>query len=279
MSQELYYTRVSTVQEANNYQRQFAPVIAQMLNAIPPEISSGVSKCCKKKRVKKAVALAPSEMGVIQTDFDKHLSVARREVTSEVEQLKIAAVATLVKSQDNLLISNPTIVTEKVQRIMDASTAKTAIQEIKSTFHEIKEQHTKAFVSHVTNAVKESSAAVGFTEIRVQEPDEKLLRVIATNPIGQNLIAEILTTNQTDIRTELIGFTDGSCKHVIRAFDDEMNARGITTKQKEQKPTLGIPQMPFAQKLLKPQRESRNRTFVDESTNNSAESPNVITLK
>ena len=279
MSQELYYRRVATVQEARNYQRQFAPMISQILNAAPHGVSAGVAKCCKRKRAKKTMVFAPSEMHVTQTDFDKHLIAARQQVTNEVEQLKVAAIATLVKSQDNLLVSAPEVVTTKIQRIMDAPSAKTAMQEIKSAFQEIKAQHTISFVSHLSQAVKESAAAVGFSEIRVQNPHDTLVRIIATNPTGQNLIAEIQTGTPTDIRTELIGFTDGSCKHVMRTFDEEMSKRGVSTKQKKQKPTLGIPQMPYAQKLLKPRREVIERSFEDERVNTSAESSDIITIK
>lgn len=278
MSQELYYNRVSTVSEARNYQREFAPLIAQLMTAAPAHVSAGVMKCCKTKRIKSAQLLAPSEMKVIQTDFSSHLRVSQKHINGEIEQLKVASVATLVKNQDNLLVSDTTAVADNIQRILQATSVQVVQQEIKSAFQEIKAQHTHSFVSHLTQAVKESAAAVGFSEISVQNPQETMVRVIATNATGQNLIAEIQTDRQTDIRTELIGFTDGSCHQVMRSFDNEMSARGISTRQKQQKPTHGIPQMPFAQKLHKPAKTT-NRFFEDEDAVRQTESVEVITIK
>lgn len=278
MSQELYYSRVSTVREARNYQREFAPVISQILNAAPIEVSYGVKKCCKKKRAKSKHLLAPTELKVIQADFDKHLAAAREQTSGDVEQLKVAAIATLVKSQDNLSVTNHDIVAEKIHHILDATTTENAEQEIKSAFLEIKTQHTQSFVSHVTQAVKDSAAAVGFTEIRVQKSQESVVRVIATNPSGQNLVAEVQTNKQVDIRTELIGFTDGSCTQVMRTFEEEMETRGISTKQKEQRATHGVPQMPYTQKMLK-QKSTSHRSFDEEETIHQSDSLEKITIK
>ena len=46
MSQEINYTEIKTVNTADNYQREFAPIISQILNAAPAEVSAGVKKCC-----------------------------------------------------------------------------------------------------------------------------------------------------------------------------------------------------------------------------------------
>lgn len=127
-------------------------------------------------------------------------------------------------------------------------------------------------------AIKESAIAVGFREVKVVQENLNLTRIIATNSSGQNLIAEINTSAQVDIRTELIGYTDGSCERVIRAFDNELSVRGITMKVKKQKAINGIPQMPFAQKLVKP-RKIVQRTFADESAISENEAQNVITIK
>lgn len=105
-----------------------------------------------------------------------------------------------------------------------------------------------------------------------------MIRVVATNQTGQNLIAEIEIERQVDIRTELIGYTDGSCEKVIRAFDDEMISRGITTRKKEQKSTYGIPHLPYAKRILKP-RVFQQRTFADETQISRAGNETTITIK
>jgi len=276
MSQEMSYQRVATVQ-ANNFQRQMAPVIAQVMSSAPAEVKAGVKKCCIKKRVKSESLLAPSEMKVIQADYDRHLEMAQLQTEGKVAQLKVAAVATLVKSQDNLLVSEPEVVAGKVRRIVEAETVQEVTQEIKETFQEIKSQHTKTFVSNISRTVKESAIAIGFKKVTFHEPCIGMVRIIATNQTGQNLIAEIETERQVDIRTELVGYTDGSCEKVMRAFDEEMSVRGITTKRKEQKPTYGIPHLPYAQRLLKP-RVLNQRAFEDESLIREECKANTITI-
>lgn len=278
MSQELYYIRVATVRETQQFQRNFGPVIAQVLNSAPVEVVTGVKKCCKRKRAKTKSVLAPTELTVIQADFDKHIAVAQEQKQVAETQLKVAAIATLVKSQENLLVSSPSVVAESIQRIIDAPTVQEIKKEITTAFKEIKSQHTQSFVSNVSVAIKESAIAVGFREVKVVQENLNLTCIVATNSTGQNLIAEIDTSAQVDIRTELIGYTDGSCERVIRAFDNELSVRGITMKVKKQKATNGIPQMPFAQKLVKP-RKIVQRIFADESAISENEAQNVITIK
>lgn len=278
MSQEMNYQRVATVQEANNFQREMADVIAQIMSSAPAEIKDGVKKCCKKKRAKAPTLMAPSEMKVIQADYDRHLVMTQQQTIGKVEQLKVAAIATIVKSQDNLLVSNPELIAGKVKRIVDSETVQEVAKEIKATFKEIKSQHSMSFVSNISNAVKESAVAIGFKKVSVQEPCIGMIRIVATNQTGQNLIAEIDTERQVDIRTELVGYTDGGCSKVIRAFDEEMVARGITTKSKEIKPTYGIPHLPYAKLLLKP-RASKHRTFKDEAPVSEGNNSNTIIIK
>lgn len=263
MSQELYQGRIATVREAQNFQRNFAPIIAQVLNAAPVEVSMGVKKCCKKKRSKTDVLLAPTELNVIQVDFEELKCVAQQQKQPAAVQLKVAALSTLVASQDNLIISEPSVITQRIQRIVAAPTVKETHKEIKAAFKAIKADHRQSFVSNVETAVKESAIAVGFKEIQVAEHTSDMVRIVGTNSTGQNLVAEIDVQEQIDIRTELIGYTDGGCKDVMRAFDDEMIKRGITAHQKEQKATNGVPQMPFAKKLAK---KRSVRSFADEQT-------------
>ena len=273
MSQELNYKRVATVRETQQFQRNFGPVIAQVLNSAPVEVVAGVKKCCMRKRVKTKSVLAPTELNVIQTDFEKHIAVAQEQKQVAETQLKVAAIATL-----NLMVSSPSVVAESIQRIIDAPTVQETNKEIKATFKEIKSEHTQLFAANVSVAVKESAIAVGFREVKIVQENLNLTRIIATNSSGQNLIAEVDTSSQVDIRTELIGYTDGSCERVIRAFDDELSVRGITTKAKKQKATNGVPQMPYAQKLVKP-RKIVQRTFDDEAAISENEAQNVITIK
>ena len=118
--------------------------------------------------------------------------------------------------------------------------------------------------------------AVGFNEVVVQQPQGGLVRVVATNPAGQNLVAEIDSAKQVDIHAELVGFTDGSCSKVMRAFDDEMVKRGIKTQSKVQKATNGVPQMPYAKAITKARRS--RRSFKEETAVSQEGAANTITI-
>ena len=263
MSQIIHHVGVATVNESLNFQREFAPILSSIMNSAPIEITAAVKECSDMHYAASEVLLSPNKLKVIQTDFDKHLQQARNQVAEHSEQLKIAAIATLVDHQENLLVSKPQLIAESIQNIVAAENETEVYQEVKLAFHEIKLQHTEAFIANITHAVEESAAAVGFKEVQVQMPSDQLVRVVTTNTSGQNLITEIANEKQVDIRTELIGFTDGSCDRVMRMFDDEMVSRGISTEYKEQKPTYGVPQIPYAQKLLKPS-SNMHRSFEDE---------------
>lgn len=280
MSQELYYQQVATVRKAQQFQRDFAPLLTQIINTAPVEVTTGVRNCCKRKHIKSESILAPTELNIIQTDFEKHLIASHEQAQTENTRLKIAAIATLAKSQENLMVTSSSVIAENIHRIVNAPTVKETNKEIRSAFREIKEQHTLAFSKNLSIAIKESAIAVGFRNVQIsEEKNMKIIRIIATNSAGQNLISEIDTSNkQVDIRTELIGYTDGSCEHVIRAFDDELSVRGITTKVKEQKATKGVPQMPYTQKLVK-SKKTVHRTFEDEQTISENKAQNIITIK
>lgn len=275
MSQNINYQRLITVREANKFQRNFAPVIAQIMSTAPTEVADGVKCCGTKKHTRTKAVLAPSELKVIQTDYDRHLDFENKREENEVRQLKVAAIATLAESQDNIIISSPETVVKMVQHIMEAETSQEVKQKTRSAFKEIKKQHTKVFVSNVATAVKESAMAIGFKDISLQEPKVGMIRIIATNEVGQNLLAEIETNKQVDIHTELVGYTDGRCAKVIRSFDEEMLKRGICTEQKKIHPTHGIPVLPYAKKLLK-QRFFNSRHFVDEDITTQESNTNQI---
>lgn len=276
MSQNIDYTWVSEVQEAQNYQSQFGSLLAQGLNTAPVELAAGVKACCQHVHPVSKTMLAPTELKVIQTDFKAFKVAAQTQKEVGVMPMKVAAIATLVANQNNLQVSDQEVVVAAVQKIVEAGTVKEAETQIKTAFREIKAQHQQVFVSNVTTAVKESAVAVGFSKIDVQQPKEGMVRVVATNATGQNLIAEIDSAKQVDIRAELVGFNDGSCGKVMRAFDDEMVKRGIKTQSKVQKATNGVPQMPYAKAMTKARR--RSRSFTDEKTVGQEGAVNTITI-
>lgn len=278
MSQELNIQRVMTVSEAQNFQLQFGPIIAEALCAAPAEVTIAVKKCCRKKRGKSKLLLAPSELKVIETDYEHHIAKAKHQVCDQVTHLKVAAISTLATSQENLQVSELEVVAKMLNHIVKAETVQEVEQDIKTAFREIRAQHTQAFVKNIACAITESAVSVGFHEVSVRKPCAGVVRIVATTQTGQNLIAEVETDKQVDIRTELVGYTDGSCEKVMRAFDNELSRHGITTMYKEQKPTYGIPQLSYAKKLRKSATIQR-RSFEDETISPENETKSSLTIK
>ena len=277
MSQELYYREVSTVSEARNFERNFGPIVAQVLNSAPVEVQSGVKECSVKKYGKVPNLVAPTKLHEIQTDFDRQLTtVGRRQ--SAATQLKVAALATLVASQDNLAVSSPDAIVDHLQRIVESSNVESANREIKAAFKEIKVQHTQVFISNLATAVRMSAEAIGFRRIKVDNQSEDKVRIVSENSTGQNLIAEIAIGSTIDIHTELLGYTDGSCRKVMTAFDKELSSRGVSMETKTRNETNGVPQMPYSQVLVK-KASSINRTFIDEESEERVKQCDTITIK
>ena len=279
MSQELFYRgAVIRVDPAMVYQRNLAPILARVLYSSPIEIAANVESCCKSKCEVGRHTLGSVEFNTMQVASDSKNVTEQSADLIQGLKLKVAAISTLVQSQESLVVSDSKVVGEKIQRIVEAKTVSETKAQIHDAFHEIKSQHKQVMVSSVTEAVKESSIAVGFNEVKVMSQEQDMVRVIATNKVGQNLIAEIDSKKQIDIRTELIGYTDGSCKRVINAFEEELSKRGVSSHGREQKATNGIPQMEYAKKLIKPKRTIR--LFMDEeSTIQENENSNIATLK
>lgn len=277
MSQVINIEQVSTVQEANNFQREMGPVIAQVMCSAPIGVTAGVKKCGAKARSKSTAIMAPSKMDNIQKDFNRNLAVSRTFSNEKAEQLKVAALATLIQSQENILISKPEEIASGMQRIMDAGTIQEVSREITRTFQEIRKQHSHEFTKNVAIAVKDTAVSIGFETVAVQKPTPGMIRIVASNQSGQNLIAEIETGKKVDIRSELIGYTDGSCTKVMRAFDDGLVARGITMEHKEQKPTWGIPRLSYSKKIKAPRRAAR--FFAEEAVSEQADNGVIQTIK
>lgn len=265
MSQEITYPTVMTVSEEVQFQRVFAPILVDILNTAPIEVKAGVKKCIKSRHSKSSKMLAPSELKVIQSDYENYTVEAKQQNIVKADQLKVAALATMVSSQDNLIMSNPSEVAAKIHHIVEATTVADVKREIASAFKEIKGQHSQMFVANLTEVVRGSAVEVGFNEVTVKV-DSGMVRVVGTNHIGQNLITEISTNDTTELRAELVGFSDGSCEKVMRSFENALASRGVTAKDKKQKATNGIPQMNYAKKLVKARRNQR--TFSNDTITN-----------
>lgn len=266
MSQHITYTRINTVQQnAAKFRQQLAPVISDILRTVPTE----VRRICTTEATVAAASsmlLAPSELHIIQSNFEKNM--ASLKGIDSVSRLQASAISTIAGAQQQLAVSQPEIITAKFQGLTSATTVEGAKEAAKAVFAEIHRQHTGEFVRGLTEAITGSAVAIGFSNAKIQSAPN-MMRIVANNPVNQYLICEIEVGKTVDVQSELVGITDGSCSKLMQQFEAELSKRGVTASEKEQKPTHGVPQMPYAQRLIKakktPSRPQRTYDSTEET--------------
>lgn len=248
MSQELTYSRVNTVQlNATIFREQMAPVLSEILKAAPVSARQKCAVSTPAVLVTDTV-LAPSELTHIQTAFEQNMAALKG--TDNVVRLQASTLSTLSSVQTQLAVTQPYIIAAKLQELTSASTVADASKAVESVFAEIRLQHTGAFVSGLTSAITGSAAAIGFSEVKIME-NSNMIRIVTKNKRSQYLVSEIEIGKTVDVKSEFVGISDGSCAQTMCKYEEELANRGVTFSAKEQKATLGVPQMPFSKKLLK----------------------------
>lgn len=258
MSQELVYSRVNTVQQdATRFHQQMAPVISEILETVSVEVRQ---KCTAIPASVSAsdMLLAPSELMHIQREFERNMTALKG--SDNIVRLQASALNTITSVQSQLAVSQPEVITARLQALTSATTVDGASKAVESLFAEIRHQHTGEFVSGLTTAISGAAATIGFSNVNIVEHSSNMVRIVAKNQDSQYLISEIEVGRSVDVHSELVGITDGSCAHKMRKFEEELAKRGVTVSEKKQKATQGIPQMPFSKKIQK-KKSTPNRVY------------------
>lgn len=283
MSQENSYYQVQSIRtlRAPRYAVSVASIIKDLINTAPSNITTSVQKINRVPITMPVndVLKSPSSLKVLQKHFHQNLTILNRNTeTGNVASLKAAAVITL--QQENLLIENKALVEQSLGDLLNANTIDQAKEKLSSTFDEIKAQHLRIFTNTLSSNIQKASSNIGFTLVETKAVNADLIRVVATNAQGHNLISEIHVDQKKniDIISELVNITDGSCVKIMDDFNKEMETFGIVSERKERKPTGGIAQMPFA-KILQKQNKAMKRQFVNEQVIKKSEKEKAIQFK
>ena len=268
MSEESSYTQVQRVTAINAYAESVAQILCNKKCSIPNNIAANV-KIVKNLTMphsskSEKILQSPTSLKVIQKHFNRNIAVLNLNNTEpayEAVKIKTAALATL--QQENLRIENKKLVLQAINELMTATTLEQTKEKLSSAFAEIKNEHTKVFINTLSSAVRKANATIGFSQMKSETVTPSLIRIVATNSKGINLISEIhMDANmKIDVLSELEGVTDGSCKKIMDAFNAELENLGIAAERKERKSTGGIAQLPYTKKLQK------NRTYKREFVN------------
>jgi hypothetical protein len=275
MSQENTQNQVQRIREIANmriYAESVAQILSETMRTAPMQVRASVQKF---QITASASILLPdvnilksptSLKTVLQTHYKRNLAVLNSNNTMKTDRVsKIKTAAIMTMQQENLKIENKPLVMQSIQELMAATTLEQTTEKLSSALAAIKNEHTKVFTKTLSSVIQIASTKVGFTQVKSEIVSPNLTRIVATNPKGYNLISEIHTDKKKkiDVLSELEGITDGSCKKIMDDFNRELETLEIVAERKERKPTGGIAQMPYAQKLQK-QRNSTKRKSVNE---------------
>ena len=270
MSQETSYNQIQRVESINAYAESVAQILRNTMRTMPIQVASNVEKI---KVVKNMFASSsanilhsPTSLKVLQKRLNQNIAILNldnTEQTDEATKIKAAAIAML--EQENLRIENKELVEQVIQELLTANTLEQTTEKLSSAFAEIKREHAKVFTDTLSSAIMAASSTIGFDQIRLETVTPSLIRIVATNRKGINLISEIHTdaSKEIDILSELEGVTDGSCEIIMDEFNAELEKRGIVAVRKERKSTGGIARLPYAKKLQK-NRNTSKREFLNQ---------------
>ncbi len=99
----------------------------------------------------------------------------------------------------------------------------------KSLVDEIQVQHTKVFVSELSNIVAKSSSEVGYKNIVVRNLDQSKQLITALDNQGKGIVSEVNINSSgiVDVTSEMIGMVDGKCHEVLKKFDKNLKKYGV----------------------------------------------------
>lgn len=168
-----------------------------------------------------------------------------------VERLKMTALLSLSETP---YLALPTAVKPCLNALLQASTADAVIQAKATLLAVVDAGHHGLFVEGVVLACRRASLQVGFGSVLVAAGDgADAVRVIATDPSGRALVSEVRTDakGEVSIDTEVVGISDGSCKGILDAFDQSLEAQGVRASDRARKPTGGVCELKSSREFLR----------------------------
>jgi hypothetical protein len=198
----------------------------------------------------KTIICSPHSM---RANFARSLPISikkfERERLTSLKATKASIISCLLSM--DFKINKSDNVAHGLKAIVNANDKKVLKAEIKSLLNSIESGHTKIFAGNITNACARASSSIGFKKIEIKPVRDKM-EVIATNAMGQRLITEVTIDNKTKIvnaNTEVIGIHDGTCKLIIKNFNEELKKMGIKIGSEKTISTISACDIPYSKIL------------------------------
>jgi hypothetical protein len=181
----------------------------------------------------------------------------------ELEATKVETLANI--SATPYMLTDPTAYQEQIAAITQAS----SVIEVKQVDLALREKleldHHNLFTSALVQACANAAISIGFDVIETPpSPLPSIVRVIATDKAGRNLITEINVDPAHDaaIETEVIGVSDGSCNEIMDQFDAALEAQRVRSSPPARKFTGGVCETAAARAFLRQRPQKGNQMAV-----------------
>lgn len=203
---------------------------------------------------------SPNSLRMIFADsFSPAVKKMQVKGLSSLDAKKASLLATLSKM--DIKVTDSQYVKSSIKSIINASDDKVLNTEIKGVMNHLEAVHTKVFAANLAKVCATASLKVGFNLVTIKPVNGKL-EVIAKNHEGKHLVSEITVdskTSRVDCNTETIGITDGSCKLIIKQFNDELKKLGVKIGNEKTTLTGGACQMSYSKIIDQNEKEQQNK--------------------
>lgn len=231
-----------------------AALIAVAVRALSREGKMAFDIASKKVDAKETNLIAP--VCVLRQENQTHAQtikplVAASRLTS-LEAAKVEALASIV--------STPYLITTRTahQELFAAFIEASSIIELRQAETELRQnlesEHQHLFTSALVEACSTAARNIGFEVIETMpSPLPSTVRVVASDQAGRNLITEINVDSgrETNLETEVLGVSDGSCNAIMDQFDLALEAQGVRSNPPERKFTGGVCETAAARAFLR----------------------------
>ncbi|MCU1264375.1 MAG: hypothetical protein JWM21_693 [Acidobacteria bacterium] len=117
---------------------------------------------------------------------------------------------------------------------------------------EIAVQHNSVLTNTLTVACANAFKKIGFDSVQVLPTINAKARLVASNPSGKTLVAEIAPDEQFDlsISTEIVSGCDSTTPAILDAFDKALEEEGVRAAKAVRKETGGVCELDTARDVL-----------------------------
>lgn len=189
-----------------------------------------------------------------------HRKCVEQQVACKLQKLKLPPaealkVKTLACIQSTpYLVQSPVALKPSLDALCHATTIRQAEAARQKLTEALESGHRHVLEQSITVACEAACSKIGFGTIRTARGPLGTIRVIAENPAGHALVAEITAGDSSRgprIESEILGVTDGSCMDVMDKFGEALEGAGVRSNPPVRNFTGGVCELDAAREFLR----------------------------